>query len=169
MRAIVLARLVAAAFALSLGGCSVNQWGVPGSITAITDESENGKTVNTSASGLHIYTEPYWGVHIGVIQTSLIYPVANSDPSGCVGVALGEAAVAGVDKAPVEYADRPILIDYDSKGLGVELAPYRFSFSLGLSHRRAVQVSADENFSFFYDGTSRNETMRFCARVTEDK
>lgn len=118
--------------------------------------------VETRASGLHIYTEPNFGIQVGLIERELVYPVSKMGKETCVDYLLGNPQSASTSEKTV-YMDTPVTVTTDRSGFGMEFLLLSVNVNFGLSNKRITYVSDFNYFSYFYISTGSPDKPKVCA------
>lgn len=153
---------------IGLWGCSLNHYGIPGTVIRHEVMAEYGKKVVVEAYGIHLYTDPNPGIQLGVREAELIYPVVctSFDPKryqSCL-KSLGPSSIKNccsdsTDKTKqtadqIIYHTIPIQINTQRVGIGLDISPYALSGSIGLSRKRVVRAKSKDSFIFYYNNTN---------------
>lgn len=153
-------------------GCSFNQHGIPKAMRE-NDTTPCGRRVTLKAYGLHFYTQPELGVHLGVLEREMIFPVLSdlkppgtADSGGTAVISRG----GGHDLCKylcnsvgeVFYDKSPVHTDTQRVGIGLTISPRVISGVLGLNRKREVRMKSGQSFIFYYDNT-RPGTPDYCS------
>lgn len=140
------------ALLLACSGCSLNDFGIPGTVTRTVSNQPGARLVRIRAVGFHLYTTAAVGVHVGTIDRLLTYPVASSSEGApdCVSLALdkfGDVAESTVSSE----SSGPVALEVRRIGGGMQWAPWAVSFGLGASRARVARFDGSSALTFFYD------------------
>jgi len=145
--------ILMASLVFFLAGCSYNQYGFPGTISSKTMDTPCARITTLKAYGIHIYTKPSIGIHCGVIEREMVCPVLYKDKyhSGWAQWAISSGVSLKTDTNEIEYHDKPIQINTQRVGIGLDISAYFFSGILGLNHKRVIQAGSTDSFVFYYN------------------
>lgn len=144
-------------------GCSVNGFGLPGSVLEQHTYTDFSHIIYTKAKGIHLNTRSAFEFHIGYMEREMIYPIVTNEPLFC-SQKLIDNEYAKAPKAALIYADTPIKISVQSQGARLILSPQHLGLSIGYLHRKVLRVDADSSFSMFYNNGNSN-ALQVCAVI----
>ncbi|MFT6920996.1 MAG: hypothetical protein ACJA2G_003652 [Cognaticolwellia sp.] len=150
------------ALLISCTACSVNGYGIPGSVDQYTTDSPFSRTIHTKAKGLHVNTHESFDVHFGYLEKELIYPIVDNNIVCSSYLLDGDSESYNTE--PVLFAQEPIKTIIKSTGLYFTLSSYTFGFSVGVLNRHVLRVNSEESFSMFYQNVKSPDTQ-VCAVI----
>jgi hypothetical protein len=152
--------------AISCSGCSVNGFGIPGSVDEQTIATKTSKVVITKAKGLHLYTRESFGLHLGYIERVLIYPIVSNNGLLCADKLLGNAKVKDDKVTPLPvYWDDAIVVNNHAYGIGFSLSGHSLDLIIGIKNSKALSVQSSDTFSIFYSDKEAQKGLQVCALI----
>lgn len=147
-------------------GCSINNYGIDGILDQEVNVTASAKIVSTKAKGIYLYTKPVIGIQIGYIERDLIFPVLTYEPLYCASKLLKNGPLVPGD-TQTDFIEKPVLIETERVGVGMELSLYLFTGNLGINRTRMVRIEADSSFSMYYLSSDENEETDICVTVND--
>lgn len=154
------------AFILINTGCSINSFGLPGSIEEQSIYSDFAHIIQTKATGIHLDTRAGFELHIGYMEREIIYPRISDDISICTLQFIATENVEPLNSTLI-FAEYPIKINVKSQGARLSVSSHYIGVSLGYINRGEIRVAADSSFTMFYNNV-KQQGIQVCA-VIESK
>jgi hypothetical protein len=150
------------ALLISCASCSINGYGIPGSVEQYTTDSHFARTFHTNAQGLHVNTHESFDIHLGYFEKKLIYPIVNNNMTCSLYLLNGYSEKH--QPKPAFFAQKPIKTTIKSTGLYFSLSSYAFILNLGVLNRHVLRAGSGESFSMFYKNVKHQDTQ-VCAVI----
>ncbi len=146
---------------LGCHACSINGWGVPGTVNEKIINTNSARVISTQAKGLHLYTRDSFGIHMGYLEREIVYPVISDNSLLCADL----VTPVKPGNPDIQYSDDAIQVKHRYVGMGIDVSPHNFNAKLGLGHKKMIRVDANSSFSMLYNNKNQQHGTEVCAVI----
>jgi len=170
MAKVVFSIMMTLTFVIGSSGCSINGFGIPGSIEEKSIYSDFSHVIQTKAVGLHIDTRATFELNLGFIEREIVYPRVVEDDATCMSLLFSPLVSTPLVESTttnVLYAKHPVKFSVNSYGARVSFSPASVDINLGYLNRKVTRVSAEDSFSMFYSNQTqqKKQGIEVCALI----
>lgn len=152
---------------VNTASCSINNIGTPNSIERHTEFGKFGELRTTRATGVHIYTNPSFGFHIGEFERSSLHPALLGNLDVCI--PLNEEYKNSSGQKSHAITLTPTLISTVKIGGGIDIGHGRIRLNLGLSNVRMLRVPSNRSMVLYVSDQENSKISEFCSAVKTTK
>lgn len=143
-------------------GCSINGYGLPGSVIEQHTYTDFSHVIYTQAMGFHLNTRSAIEFYFGDMEREMIYPIESHETLFCSRKFIDNAHTK--ESTTLKYSAVPIKISVQSRGARLSLSPQHLGLSIGYLNRKVLSVEADSSFSMF-SNTDNHQVLQVCAVI----
>jgi|TARA_R110001599_G_scaffold353683_1_gene595284 hypothetical protein len=158
----ILTNIIIIAYMYLNSGCSINGFGLPGSVVEQHTYTDFSHVIYTQATGIHLNTRSAFEFYIGDMEREMIYPIVSNEALFCSRKFIDNDHAK--ESTTLKYSEVPIKISVLSRGARLSLSPRYLALSIGYLNRKVLSVEADSSFSMFYSNGD-HQVLRVCAVI----
>lgn len=150
------------AFVYLHSGCSINGYGLPGSVVEQHTYTGFSHIIHTKATGVHLNMRSDFTLYIGDMEQEMIYPIESNETLLCSQKFIDNTYKES--EKTLKYSQVPIKTSVQSRGARLSLSPQYLGLSIGYLNRKVLRVEADSSFSMFYN-IDEHQVLQVCAVI----
>ncbi len=144
-------------------GCSINGYGLPGSVVEQHTYTDFSHIIHTKATGVHLNTRTAIEFYFGDMEREMVYPIESNETLFCSRKFIDNEH-AKESETTLKYSETPIKVSVQSRGARLSLSPQHLGLSIGYLNRKVLGVEAESSFSMFYN-TDDHQVLQVCAVI----